>query len=58
MPKEATPILDMGRMTRIEYKGFMRSTMNAIRRFYDDPENARKFEAWQKARRERMEATT
>ncbi len=58
MPDRSAPRLDMGQMTKIERKDFLRGTMKAIRRFYSDPENVRRFEAWQKARHERMEATT
>ena len=42
--------IDVSRIPAIEIKILCRTLLGAIERFYSDPENCRRFEAWQKAK--------
>lgn len=53
---ESSPVrIDCAQIPRIEVKILSHTLFDAVERFYENPENRRRFEEWQ---RERMEKNT
>ena len=44
--------IDVSRIPAIEVKILSRTLLEAVERFYSDPENCRRFEEWQKSKKE------
>lgn len=44
--------IDCAQIPRIEVNNLCRTLLAAIERFYDDPANQKRFEDWQRKRRE------
>lgn len=42
--------IDVSQIQAIEVKNLSRTLLAATERFYSDPENQRRFEAWQKSK--------
>ena len=51
-----SPELDATKMAKVDRRGLMGITLDAVTRFYENPENVKKFEAWQAARRAAAQA--
>ena len=49
----STPVkdIDLGKMPGIEFRCLARGLEEKIKKFYEDPENCRRFEEWKKKRR-------
>lgn len=49
----STPVkdIDLGKMPGIEFKCIAWALEEKIKKFYQDPENCRRFKAWKKKRR-------
>jgi len=44
------PRFDLSQMGKADKRNLCSTFYDAVNRFYDDPKNVRKFEAWKKAR--------
>ena len=42
--------IDVSRIPAIEVKILCRTLLDAVERFYSDPENCRRFEAWRQSK--------
>lgn len=45
--------IDAAQIPRVDVTNLSRTTLSAVERFYEDPQNIRRFEEWQKRRREK-----
>ena len=46
--------IDLSKMSQIDWRLLSSTLYNAIKKFYENPENLRRFEEWQKKRGEQL----
>lgn len=45
----------LAQIPQVDVTNLSRTTLSAVERFYEDPQNIRRFEEWQKRRREKAD---